>query len=218
MNVKKSNLNKYKNRWLVYFDILGFKNIVNDKNVFSILELYERALSNTKNHKIFTKCINYAYFSDTFIFYSENDSEKEFTWIQSVAKNMIRKSLENRIPLRGALTMGEFYADKNQQVYFGNGIIDAYEEAERQDWIGLIITQASEKSISTFGLNPTRFKFKKWMIPIKGKSKPTRILRYAYNFDSNINLDKKLGILENMKRESSDRKKYSNTIKFLKKT
>lgn len=133
---------RYTNRWFAYFDLLGFKNKVLKHEIGHVLPLYEQVLENITNSAVEseTKGISYSWFSDTFIVFSRGSTKEEFLMIEQIARDFFGKLIIQGIPVRGSLTYGELYSQKQKNTFLGKALIDAYEYGERQQWIGFILT------------------------------------------------------------------------------
>lgn len=198
----------FPNRWLAYFDILGFSQLIKSTHPDIILELYNEALDLFENEKKDTG-LSSLHFSDTFIFYSSDDTPESYTWIQLVASKFMHSCLKKHIPMRGAITVGEFYVDSEKGIYMGKALIEAYHEAESQDWIGLILTKsAEEKVVGKYALNPAFHNFPMVAVPKKNQL-------HAYSFKGNTTY--LVNILQQMqdKAPDKDKVKYQNTIDHL---
>lgn len=223
--------NIFPKKWLAYFDILGFSNLIEKSSFYSnpdiVLEVYDYALNEAKRSlpSLDEVRIEREHFSDTFIFYAIDDAPSSYTWIQSIGKNFIRHCLDSDpfIPLRGAITYGEFYTDQVKSIYFGKAFIEAYKEAELQDWIGLILTDTAWKKIREYGLESSRHQFPLTDVPIKKDATNVviAIKRPAYSFHAeSLDQAKRIEALEaEMVRqnvEGKDKIKYQNTIAHIK--
>ena len=133
---------RYSYRWFAYFDLLGFKNKVLNHELGHVLPLYEQVLVNIKNSvgNLEVKGISYSWFSDTFIVFSRGSTEEEFHVIEKIASDFFGKLIIQGIPVRGSLTYGELYSQKQKNIFLGKALIDAYEYGERQQWLGFILT------------------------------------------------------------------------------
>ncbi|MFB0524206.1 MAG: hypothetical protein ACETVZ_01615 [Phycisphaerae bacterium] len=115
--------------------------------------------------------------SDTFVFYTPDDSGQSFKVISAAAIHfscrMIRHS-PSYMP-RGALGTGQFYADKQNNVFLGSALIDAYEYAEKQNWIGFVVTPNAEKKINdiesmlNIQSHTLLYRYSKYDVPVKKK-------------------------------------------------
>tara|TARA_R100001129_G_scaffold170764_1_gene140463 strand:- start:2131 stop:2811 length:681 start_codon:yes stop_codon:yes gene_type:complete len=133
---------KYTKRWFAHLDLLGFTAQVEDNNLDLVLAAYEDALDGleekAKIHK--GKGISYTWFSDTFIIYSRGSSKEEFVLVEQISRLFFIKLIYRRIPVRGALTFGDLYSQKEKNIFIGKALIDSYKYGEDQDWVGLILT------------------------------------------------------------------------------
>lgn len=171
------------NCWVACFDVLGFENLVNGfvkqngedhLDVFVGVYYYDIlkvAMRGVKQHRELLDRIEYAWFSDTFLFYIPIDKKGHAaTVIESLARQFflgcIWKGEEH--PLRGALSAGDFYADKQNNIFVGPAFIDAYKYVEKQEWIGLVITPKACSELQKFDLcPPDRGKYIEYEVPIK---------------------------------------------------
>jgi len=133
---------QYKNCFVCYFDLLGFKNLVNHGELWNVLDIYYVVLQKfLRDHKTKeAKKIHRVFFSDTFLLFSESDSIEEFAAILPIATNFFQSLIINQIPVRGAMTHGQLYAEPVRNTFFGKALIDAYEFAENQKGLGLLLT------------------------------------------------------------------------------
>lgn len=78
---------------------------------------------------------------------------------------------------RGALGTGQFYADRQNNIFLGSAFIDAYEYAEKQNWIGFVVTPTAEKKIGdidielSLNIQPhiSLYQYSQYDVPIKEK-------------------------------------------------
>lgn len=229
------------NCWVAYFDMLGFKRQVclTEQNEFNnILYIYEKVLEEIDSKKpIRENLVEARWFSDTFIFYSLNDSEKCMSNIEYIARSFFREMFLKSIPLplRGCLNYGKFYANKEKGIYFGSALIEAYKLAESQNWIGYVLSEKAEDKMGIYNTQGCQLSggdfrkyYKKYDVPMKGEKK--RFLAYAMsrypslgNYDSDqlgASLTNMWGYVKHDKKLSSEEKqkikrKYENTKDFL---
>jgi hypothetical protein len=139
---------KYRRRWILYLDLLGFRNQVihggaDWKTLIFVVERYNRSREimeewvNRKRVLHRLPRIHLACFSDTFLIYTDDDSALSFTRLEQAGRFIITRHLDLRLPIRGAVSCGLMYADKRKSTYIGSAFIEAYDHAENQNWIGL---------------------------------------------------------------------------------
>lgn len=133
---------KFRARWMTYFDLLGFQRLVEKRDLAFIIPIYEKILGEL-DRKAGPKRkygIDYSWFSDTFIIFAPDDSLESFSLMEQASRLFFRRLILKNIPLRGALTVGELYTQKKKNIFLGQALIDAYEYGEKQNWLGLILT------------------------------------------------------------------------------
>jgi len=165
------------NSWIAYFDILGFKARISDfergfgcghwdlfkQNFYGkLIEELKREEEYQPNRVFIT------WFSDSFIFFTRDDSQESFAHISVVADRFCQFAVSKSWPLRGAIGFGQLYVDKANNIFLGPGLIDAYEWAERQKWIGLVVTPKANARLCELSVDlKGRNRFKEYEVPIK---------------------------------------------------
>lgn len=155
------------NCYVAYFDILGFKNmLLNFKeqhgghlDVFVKVYYHDVIKAIEKIGRYNPDYVTITWFSDSFILFSHDDTLKSFVAIDQAARHFFWKIVCMGIPLQGALGFGEFYGDQNRSIYLGQALIDAYNYAETQDWIGFIITPSTVKELDDSKNVPSRVNY-----------------------------------------------------------
>jgi len=215
------------NCWVAYFDILGFKNLIHEfkdrldifKNQYEQIIETVRASNELQPDKVFIH-----WFSDSFIFYCSNDLKDSYACIDLEIRSFFKKALWMKWPLRGALTTGELYIDKIQNIFIGQAIIDAHEYTEKQDWIGLVITPMARSRVEGFHVTRINDVYADYDVPIKSKNatnkKAEKLLAFRFaHFPSTY---KKFEIefkkITEKEQDPSIKKKYDNTLKFIEET
>ena len=221
--------------WLAYFDVLGFRRQVlefvrgapgGNLDVFvktyyvPIIECIEREL---KSQRRYRRCsFEHAWFSDTFLFYVPDDgSPDSYMTIDAVARHFLSSMLREKTPFRGALAVGELYADKRNSIFVGDALIEAYTYAEKQDWIGLVMAPSVPKRLKGSPLDPTErhSDYVVYDVPTKGKELE-RLFAHKIHKYPGVETS-----IERMAKEAETRcpteyrsayaVKYENTLRFI---
>ena len=185
------------NCWVACFDLLGFKKaILGFEKLHGVGKLdrfaeviYEgEILKELQRHvKNWNGIVCTCWASDTFVFYTPDDSGQSFKAISKVAIlfccGMVRHPPNPfRGALSGALGTGQFYADKQNNVFLGSAFIDAYEYAKKQNWIGFVVTPSAEKKIgdieSMLNIHTLLYQYKQYDVPVKKKVSRNEIRTY----------------------------------------
>ena len=230
------------NCWITYLDILGFKGKVSAfesgfgfghldlfvKNFYTNLLDEQQRQGEYWPDKVFT-----AWASDTFLFFTHDDSKDSFVCVAETTKCFCWAVMPKSWPLRGAIGFGELYADESNNVFLGSGFIDAYQYAEKQNWIGVIVTPKANSRLRELGVELQRWHvmFREYDVPVKQKEikngicatveETERLFTVRIHDLSNVR-----GHVGQMQREAMNDKdyevkykaKYENTLKFFEET
>jgi hypothetical protein len=217
----------YTVRWVSYLDLLGFTDLVKTKDWFDVFSSYNKAVEHCTEVSYFTPKIEKTWFSDTFLLYSPDNTASSFVEIESTTRLFTYYLISAGIPVRGAMSCGDFYADKETNIFFGPAIIEAYHYGENQDWIGFVLTPSAVKQMAVIGLHANNMlNYTYWDIPYKKaadcasarilqKSLPAYIIGGHLKINGrNLCLDKLYKMKGKLKDDSLIRK-YENTINFI---
>jgi len=163
------------NCWVACCDLLGFKKRIYEfeksgvgylraftNNIFkTVTDAFKRQGKYNSDHVFST------WFSDTFLFFAHGDSKNDFEWVNSSFRIFCWEIISKEWPLRGAIGFGQLYADTSKNIFLGSGIVNAYEYAEKQDWIGTVVTPEAEKRLSELGIDLSNrpMEFTKYPVP-----------------------------------------------------
>ena len=207
-----------KTRWVAYFDLLGFGKYVKNHELNEIVNFYDIIRQNMR--QIITgykekRGIKYSHFSDSFLMYSKTDSMTSFDLIDKAAKFFFTRLIEKKIPLRGAITVGEFYTHEHKNVFLGKALVDVVRYADCQDWVGFILTPMAESKISKN--NYPLQNYIKCNIPLNSKRK-NALSCFAFDMvkmdnGNNILFDKIVKMKD--KAPKKYREKYKNSENFI---
>jgi hypothetical protein len=213
-------------RWVGYFDLLGMKQLFKTKSHISIFVALSRAIEEFKKRTKAWKNLGYSWFSDTLIVYAIDDSAQSFGAIDNLSRWFFYFliSVGDGIPVRGAISCDSFYADRDNDLFFGEALIEAYEYGEAQDWIGLLLCPSAEERLKYLGLPvERRLNYAYADIPFNKRSNNLRQNLPACilgNWVSRNNQNPIIEKLAQMKKRIDDeniRYKYDRAIEFIQK-
>ncbi|MCH7472651.1 hypothetical protein IIA79_06845 [bacterium] len=134
-------------RFLLYVDILGFRDLVQSNETRAVYMLLDQLLAQCEESKFLLKGFRTLYFSDTVLIYKESREflERELLDICFIASKLWCALAANNIPCRGALAYGDFHAEMNSSgehiVFCGKALVEAHDITEGtklgNDWIGI---------------------------------------------------------------------------------
>jgi hypothetical protein len=155
---------------LLLCDILGFKNLVKEKEPSELTEIILAVIDGLNymklknigkeyfksNNSFYQKLsdnfpekynFNFNIVSDTILIYPEVELEEsplnyeiEILLISLASMNLFEYMLKNHLLIRGAIHYGEFYELKEPRLLFGKTVIEAYELESYQDWGGILLS------------------------------------------------------------------------------
>ena len=143
-----------RDRFVLYLDIMGFKDRVNRVDVEQLKE--QLLLFKTKNNKLKpllvagdTKntLIDMAQFSDSIVLVSRGTTIDDLNRISKAATILMQTALQTGFALRGAVSKGKMVFDKENQLFFGKALVDAYLLEEELCYYGVVFHESMEESI-----------------------------------------------------------------------
>lgn len=133
-----------------------------------VLSSYEQALQELVDGPGKFTEVEHAWFSDTFLLYSSDDSKGSFVRIEQRVRLFVNALTVRRIPFTGALSCGDFLAQRADSIFIGPALIDAYRLCESQDWVGLVLSRTTASRMRDHGLPPEeRLNYRLWPIPLR---------------------------------------------------
>lgn len=125
--LRKENFKEEADRYVLFMDIMGFKDRVfrkGHKEILSELTELQECLSKCMpedNSIVFTM------FSDSIVVLTNNDSEEAFLRLSRLGQYVLSKCMnELEMPIKGAIAYGKLTVNRSKQLYFGQPLIDAY--------------------------------------------------------------------------------------------
>lgn len=141
-------------RYLALFDILGYSQLLKRLSLISLVDLAMRApamahfaasgkVRTAKNKSVVPdrrhSGIGITAYADTLLIYSNGHGVADLVRTIDAAHALMQTLMSQGILLRGAVTKGQFYANKKDGVFTGEALIRAFELEKRQDWAGAIV-------------------------------------------------------------------------------
>ena len=128
MSVEKERQGRY----LLSLDILGFTQLVSDKDTSEIYAVINNALESFNYWESVNPRFRMIYFSDTFVFYQHQRcyASAYFSDAYAIGSMVLSALLAKGIPARGTISFGEFEVNFDSsgkhQIYFGRAFIEAF--------------------------------------------------------------------------------------------
>ena len=114
----------FTNKIVAFIDVLGFKNLVLSKDV-TLLETYFEYVTTELQKYIEENNFEYLLISDSIIVYCNYNTSFFINLIQIIS--MIQaKLLCSRIIIRGGISFGNLFVDKEENIIVGEALVNAY--------------------------------------------------------------------------------------------
>lgn len=150
----EKEIDEQKDKFVLYLDIMGFKERVNKVDA---MVLKEQLLQfKTKNIKLKPLLnggksdnilIHMAQFSDSIVLVSRDTTIDDLNRISKAATLLMQTALQTGFALRGAIAKGKMVFDKSQQLFFGKALVDAYLLEEELCYYGIVFHESMEEII-----------------------------------------------------------------------
>ena len=139
-------------KWVAYFDLLGSKN----REASELYEIYRTCLQEAEWNTHQIDAVQIAYFSDTFLLYTPDDSKKSLNGIDMAACGFFDDLIDRDIPVRGAMACNEFYPDRTNGIYLGRALVEAHKFGEKYNWLGFVLHPLALEAIAQTGCTANR--------------------------------------------------------------
>jgi len=218
---------KQRDAFVGAFDILGFKNLIRQTDQECPREILKGQLAdllgtlddpNVREYGRVERLV----FSDTIVIFAPDlggDSPlRSFGWFSLLCTKLITKSVEVRLPLRGAISVGPSFTSTSPPIVLGPSFLEAHEYCEDQDWIGLLLTPSATLKFLRAEFDPIRADFVSDDIPLRNKRAEAENVR-AYRFQNGMSnySSRLLPVLGEMRSlaPTCAKEKYTRTIGFI---
>ena len=193
------------NRTIAVCDILGFTKLVQNNPLDDVVKngfgQFRDILYRVVHHKeppeetlslrelTEQSRVGLAWFSDTVLFYSLEDTEEDCRRvIESTMWLIFFTMLNPALRVRGAVSYGEVFIDQTNGLFFGVPIIEAYKLQELQDWSGgaLAPSLVSRVPPEYFRTKVYDWYFTDYPVPLKSYDPPFNDIRWAIDWTRGI--------------------------------
>jgi hypothetical protein len=222
------NYSNMAERWVVCLDIMGVKRLIGEEYWLRVFDVYADAISIFQKDAFDGHLIRRITFSDSFILYTTDGSASSYRALDFFVRHFIVSLISKKIPIRGAMSFGELYADDANGLFFGKALIEAYKISESQDWIGFVLCETASGQLKKVGLPVNeRLNYTEYPVPFKGYENekvvrherllPSFIIGESPSAQGQERCRKALLAMAKQHKGTEIERKYKNTLKFLEK-
>lgn len=168
------------NRYVAYFDMLGFKSAIsrNLDNAWGALcdlrssmdKIMKLAIGDISSREIIADRIRAYIFSDSILIFTLSNHPQDLKAILILTSQLFSDSLASCVPLRGGISLGKFFFNPNLNLFCGTPFVEAYQLSECAKWSGIIVSNSVAKKYFN---EPSRITsaelpiLVEWNVPIK---------------------------------------------------
>ena len=153
---KKKQSGKFNKGIVTFLDVLGWKGLWQSnkeavtqlRDIVSFTRKRAKEIVRTYNEKERAKDVRYKdisikvlSISDTIVFLKDTEDRMALAFHAQLCSWLLKYAISKRIPLRGAISYGEFTESEN--IMLGPAIDEAAAWHESTDWIGVILTPSA---------------------------------------------------------------------------
>ena len=222
--LREIHIDPTKNRecWLAYLDLLGSSNLIESGKWEKVFYIYAESLKHFQRDGFDAHLVSKNSFSDSFVLYTSDATNISYRAIDSFVRYFIISLINREIPIRGAMSFGQLYSDTENNLFFGQALLEAYRVGENQDWLGFVLCESAVSQLEKVGLPANeRLNYASWSIPIKQGRECNQTkapLLPAFIMEGGHGLC--LPAIQRMQAAATSpsvRQKYTNTLNFLSK-
>jgi len=172
------------------FDILGFRDLVNNNQLYKVAETYKKAkgyfhdgigsVNRLQKHSQKKDRVKYRVFSDTFLIHTTGTNDNCFLSMLAACDFLFMAAVEYSLPIRGSVSRGPLMSSGGVEI--GRSIVEAYENEKKQDWIGCWISDNCSTNIDMAKYIADK-SIVQYEIPLKGGEVKRRL---AFNWVKSV--------------------------------
>lgn len=139
------------NRLILYADFMGFTSrVISNSHETIKNELKEFRTKWTARMTPFKDYLRFVQFSDSILIVANGTDFKMFNLLTKAAICLVHTSMSMKIPIKGVIAQGVFSYDRDNELYFGKPLVDAYLLHEQLKYYGIVVHHTAEKTIKQF--------------------------------------------------------------------
>lgn len=153
---KENNWQITANRFVVYIDIMGFKDMVTKtphQKIYQMMKKIEKEKQNLLNinwRNRGTDLVDSTTYSDSIMLYSKTGSYSSLRSLLATTAALLNTLFIENIPFTGAMAFGKMTLDPDNSIYFGQPLIDAYLLQEEIHFYGVVLHSSAEDRIDNY--------------------------------------------------------------------
>ncbi len=234
--------NVKQNRYVAYFDMLGLKTATlrNPAKAWEALKSLRECMDKilnldveiTSKKVILKNRIQAFILADSILVFTGEDELYDLSAILTLTSTLFAQALNKCVPLRGAITHGEFFYILDKQIFGGVPFVNAYELERQAQWSGVVIDDVILEYYKNWFDDMPKCEdgspiITSWNIPLKGEKREQGLcLDWVKPHKANFTIKPPISVSDyysgfrNLFGEFNDlpievQAKYRNTVEFV---
>lgn len=156
-------------RLVLYADIMGFSHRVTvskHKDLKEELQRFKTFWQKRITPLEKSDHIKSVQFSDSILIVANGTNKKMFNLITKAAVCLMQSAIKLNFPIKGVLAQGEFSYDRDNELYFGLPLVEAYQLHNEMHYYGIIVHHSAEPIVKKY--SDAKNPYTKIAVPLKG--------------------------------------------------
>lgn len=140
-------------RLILYADIMGFSHRVTQSNHNELKEdllKFKRSWDAKSIPLRKGDHLRSVQFSDSILIVVNETNEKMFNLITKAAVRLMQSAVSLGFPIKGVIAQGKFTYDKNNELYFGLPLVEAYQLHDEIYYYGVVVHHSAEQTVKLY--------------------------------------------------------------------
>ena len=140
-------------RLVVYADIMGFSHRVtfnNHEELKRDLQKFKQSWESRIKPLEKGGHLKSVQFSDSILLVVNGTNEKMFNIITKAAVCLVQSAMSLGFPIKGVIAQGKFSYDKDNELYFGLPLVEAYKLHEEIYYYGIVVHHSAEQTVKKY--------------------------------------------------------------------
>lgn len=150
---KKISWDDDEERLILYADIMGFSHRVtftNHEKLKHELQEFKHSWEKRIRPLEMGGYLKSVQFSDSILLVVNGTDEKMFNIITKAAVCLVQSAMSLGFPIKGVIAQGKFSYDKDNELYFGLPLVEAYQLHEEIYYYGIVVHHSAEQTVKKY--------------------------------------------------------------------
>lgn len=139
-------------RFIAYFDIMGFKNMIKTGNLNDLYSKFSNLINTNIKGNRRTRIAYYIY-SDLIVVITKDSSQDSLKQLLEASIKITNDIIGLEWGMSGSIAKGKVVYDSKKNIFLGQPVVDAYLTQEDVDFYGIVIHESAEEEVKKYILD-----------------------------------------------------------------